>query len=548
MGDFLQAVGGQDAATGLAVVHPVDLGAAQAQQLGQAVGGIAQAAEVALVHHAAPIGDHHRAAFLGKVADGAGKALPQQIGHRQDHQPVAFDAARLIDKIHRDARSGKGVVVEGQLLPIAHAGVAGTRRPFDGPHVVPVVEDGGLPGPGGPGGCGQFFQRRADAGRLPEAAAVAAAVMTDYRAVEFFLCTAAGPPLEITDAVRPVRHRLQSRQHRDARLFLFANGLPVGAGRGRLHQKEGFALEGVEQIVHHGGVKGGLLHRLGGFVPGGVAVPADDVHFLRHLEIIDVVEAIHHVGGEPGVGRKLAHTVLLELEKVDVPAADETLPVESKTLDGILALGGGAFDLVPVGVVVAPEAGVPGFIQGVQGAVTALQPAAELSLTERAMAFAPHLVGDVPEDDGGVVPEALGQFLVDGAHLLSVDGRGIAVVLPAVVQLPHAVGTHPAHLGVLVGHPGWPGRAGGGQDGRDTTLVQIMDDVGQPVEVIDPLFRLEQRPGEHPQRHHVHVGLLHQVKVLCQDVGAVQPLFRVIVSAIKELCCLHRCCLRVALY
>ena len=71
------------------------------------------------------------------------------------------------------------------------------------------MEDGGLFGFSCPGGCGQFFQRRADAGRLPEAAAVAAAVMTDHRAVEFFLCAAAGPPLEITDAVRPVGHRLQ---------------------------------------------------------------------------------------------------------------------------------------------------------------------------------------------------------------------------------------------------------------------------------------------------------------------------------------------------
>ena len=82
MGDFLQVVGGQDAAAGLAIVHPVDLGAAQAQQLGQAVGGIAQAAEVALVHHAAPVGDHHRAALLRKITDGAGELLPQQIGHR----------------------------------------------------------------------------------------------------------------------------------------------------------------------------------------------------------------------------------------------------------------------------------------------------------------------------------------------------------------------------------------------------------------------------------------------------------------------------------
>ena len=300
--------------------------------------------------------------------------------------------------------------------------------------------------------------------------------------------------------------------------------------------------------MHHGGVEGGLLHRFGGLVPGGVAVPTDDVHFLRHLEIVDVVEAIHHVGGEPGVGCKLAHTVPLELEKVDVPAADETLPVEGEALDRILPLGRGAFDLIPVGVVVAPEAGVPGLVQGVQSAVTALQPAAELRLTELTVTFAPHLVGDVPENDGGVVPKVLGQFPVDGAHLLPVDGRGIAVVLPAVVQLPHAVGTHPAHLGVLVGHPGRPGRAGGGQDGRDTTLVQLVDDVGQPVEVINALLRFQHRPGKDSQRHHVHMGLLHPVQVLGQDVGPVQPLFGVIVPAIKELCCLHRCCLRVALY
>ena len=539
LGNVLAGVGRQDTAAGLPVVHPVDLGAAQAQQFGQPVGRIPQTAKVTFVHHAGPVGDYYGAALCSKITDGACKIFPQQVDHGQHHQAIALQAAVLVDEIYGNAGTGQGVVMERQFLPIAHPCIAGAGGTLDGPHIVPVVDDGRLFGPLGASSQGDRLQSGAHLHRLPVGAAVGAAVMADHRTVEFFLGAPACPPLEITDAVGAVGHRLQGRQHGDARFFLFAHRLPVGAAGGGLHQQKGLPFQGIEQVVHHRRVKGGLLHRLGGLVPGGVTVPADHIQLPAQLKVVDVVEAVHQVGGELCLRGQLPHAVPLKLEKVDVPAADKTLPAQGQALDGVLPLGRGAFDLVPAGIIVAPEAGVPGFVQGFQGAVAAPEPLAERLLAELAVAFAPHLVGDMPQDDCRVRPEAGGQLPVDGAHLFPVEGRGIAVVLPPAVQLAGPVGPHPAHFGVLVSHPGRAGRAGGGQDGGNAAGIQPVDDVGQPVQVIDAFLRLQKGPGKHPQGHGIDMRLLHQLDILLQDVRPVQPLFRVIVPAIKKFALLH---------
>ena len=522
----------RDAAAALLVVKAVDLGAAQAQQFGQAVGRIAQAAEVALVHHAAPLADHHRPPAAGKAAELFGKIFPQQVEHRRHHQAVPGQVAALAHKVHRDAGAGQGVIVAGQFPPVSQPQVARPAGAFQRPHIRPVVDDGRLPGAPGAGCAGQLFQRRAHLRRLPEGPRIAAAVMPDDRPVELFLGAAAGTPLEIADAVRPVGHRLQGRQHGHARLFLLGHRLPVGKAGAGFHEQKGLALERIEQVVHHGGVQRGLLHRFAGLVPGGVVVPADQVQLFGQVMVVDIVEAVHQVGGKLCFRQDAADHVPLKSEKVNVPVADEPLPVKRQPLHRVLALGGGAFDLVPIGIIMAPEPGVPGFVQGFQAAVAGLQPAAEFRLAERAVAVAAHLVGDVPEDHRRVAAKAAGQLLVDGAHLLPEQGRGVAVVLAAAEQFPGAVGPHPAHIGVSLRHPGRARRAGGGQNGRDAVGIQGVDDRFQPVEVVFPFPRLHHRPGKHPQRHHVHMGLFHHRDVLFQDIRPVQPLFRVVIPAV----------------
>ena len=290
------------AATGFPIVQAVDLGTAQPQQFGEAVGRVPQTAEVALIHHTGPLADHHRTAGTGKVTEPGGEVLPQQVKHRHHHQAVAGQVCILADQIHRDAGTGQGIVMASQFLPIAHATVAGAAGPFHSPEIGPIMDQGRLPGPLTSRRTGQFLQRGAYLGGFSEDSGIGAAIMPHHRTVEFFLCTTVGTPLEVADTVRPVGHCLQGAEHRYAGLFLFGHRLPVGKARAGLHHQERLAFQGVEQVMHHGGIQRGLFHRLGGLVPGGIVVPADYIQLSGQVMVVDIVEAVHKVGGKPSLG------------------------------------------------------------------------------------------------------------------------------------------------------------------------------------------------------------------------------------------------------
>ena len=381
---------------------------------------------------------------------------------------------------------------------------------------------------------GHLLQSLADFGGLAEGAGILAAVMADHCTVKLLLGTAASTPLEVANAVRPMGHSLQGRQLGDAGALLLADRLPVSKAGAGLHHQERLALQRIVQVVHHRRVQGSLLDGLGGLVPGGVVVPAGHVDLLGKVKVVDVVEAIHHVDGELRLGGQFPHAIALPLVKIDALVADEPLPVQSQTLHGVLSMGRRAFDLAPFGVVVAPKGGIPGFVQRVQAAVTLLQPGAESVLAQLAAALAAKLVADVPQDHGRVITEALGQFAVDDGHFFAVDRRSVAVVLAAVVQFAHAVAAHTAHLGVLLGQPGRACGAGRGQNGGDTVGVQVVDDVRQPIQVKLALLRLDGGPGEHAQRNYVDMCFFHQFHIFGQNIRAVQPLFRVIISAMEK--------------
>ena len=329
---------------------------------------------------------------------------------------------------------------------------------------------------------------------FPEGAGIFPSIVADDCTVKLFLRTAAGAPLEVKHAVRTMCNRLQSRKLCNSGLFLLGDRLPVGKAGAGFHQQERLALHGVIQVVHHSGVQRGLFHRLGGLVPCGIVVPAGHVDLLGHFEIVDAIKPVHHIHGELCNRRKFFHGITLKFQKINMPVTDKALPVQRKTLHGIFPLRGRAFDLFPSGIVVTPEPGVPRLVQGFQRVVPCLEPAAERSLTQLAMAVAAHLVGDMPEQDSRVIAEPLCQLLVDDADFFPVDRRCIAVILPPVVQLPDPVCPDSAHLGVFVCHPSRAGRTGRCKDRIDSIGIQVMDDVSQPIQLKYPLLRFQRGP------------------------------------------------------
>ena len=420
-----------------------------------------------------------------------------------------------------------------QLIPVAKPRIARPAGAFQRPLVLPVVNDQRLFFALYRCNFRQFFQFFPYLHGFGKGAGILPPVMPDSRAVELFLCAAAGAPLEIQHTVRAVRHRLQGCQLGYAGLFLLGDRLPVGKAGAGFHQQEGFAFHGVKQVVHHGGVQRRFLHGFGGLVPCRVVVPAGDIDFLCHFKVIDAVKAVHHIGGEFGTGCQFFDGIPFKFQKINVSVTDKALPIQRQCLHSVFALRGGAFDLLPCGVIVAPETGVPRLVQRLQAAVARLQPTAELRLAQLAVAVPAHLVGDMPQDDCRVVAEALRQLLVDTPHFIPIQRRGIAVILPPVVQLAYTVSAHTAHLGVLVRQPRRACCAGGCQNRADPVGVQVVDDVRQPVQRVHTLLRLQCRPRKHAQRHRVDTGLFHQLDILRQYVRSVQPLLGVVVPAVK---------------
>ena len=82
------------------------------------------------------------------------------------------------------------------------------------------------------------------------------------------------------------------------------------------------------------------------------------------------------------------------------------------------------------------------------------------------------------------------------------------------------------------GEPGRRRRGGGGEVDGDAVLVQQVDHLGEPVELVPALLRLQQRPGEDPDGDHGDAGLAHQPDVL--GPGLAGPLLGVVVGPVGD--------------
>lgn len=92
-------------------------------------------------------------------------------------------------------------------------------------------------------------------------------------------------------------------------------------------------------------------------------------------------------------------------------------------------------------------------VQGINGMILFFQPAAEALLAQRAVAFATQLIGNVPQDQAGVVTHSVDQVVQQLLYLLAVDGAGQAVVVAHALVVPHTVGLHAQHFGVFACQP-----------------------------------------------------------------------------------------------
>lgn len=206
-------------------------------------------------------------------------------------------------------------------------------------------------------------------------------------------------------------------------------GLPVDAAGGVFEEQPGGATrDGAGEVGGHREVDVGAAA-----VGDQVVVVGDEVDLAAPGPVVDGValaERGHEVGGDRNAGGEPVQDVAFGGEVLPQGGVGEAAVVQ--LLGGVADGGGGArrVDLVEGAVVLAPEGGAPGLVDGVDRSVAGGEPVAEVGGTVVAVAGGDGdavLVVDVPEGEGGVAGVA-------AADLLGDAGGGGAVVGVAVAD------------------------------------------------------------------------------------------------------------------
>ena len=340
------------------------------------------------------------------------------------------------------------------------------------------------------------------------------------------------PQLEELHGIGAVRDGLIAHHAHLAGALERVVRLPVLLARRLLHEHVRLAAaDAAHQIVAHG-------HSRGREVVARIAVPADDVELLAQIEVVDVHEHAHQIGGDRRLRVELADRGLLVGEAARDGPAHEPAVVDGgggqRGAPGrpFVAQGVGHHDVVPVVDRVPPEMRVPRLVQRLDGAVLRLEPLDPLLAAVVAIAVGPVFVGDVPRDQARRVGVPLGELAGQFRRVLA-EGRRVRAGVVSIAELVAGaveVGVH--HVRVAAGHPRGDGRGGRGQHDAEVVVDEQLDDAVERGEVVLVLAGLQLRPREHVDRGLVDAGVLQHLDVLAPDVLA--PLLRIPVAAVVE--------------
>ncbi|CAH0250045.1 hypothetical protein SRABI76_03218 [Microbacterium oxydans] len=196
---------------------------------------------------------------------------------------------------------------------------------------------------------------------------------------------------------------------------------------------------------------------------------------------------------------------------------------------------GGCTDVLPCGVVLAPEGGAPGGVERIERAVLLLQPVAEGGDRVRRIVLADGnavLVVDVPQHDGRMLCVPGSEGIRDPDDRLAVGGSRVrghaarAEAHGATLTVDHV------RIRMVREEPGRRRGGGGAEVDGDAVRVQQIEQVVEPGEVELALGGLDQCPREDADADQGDPGLAHEHDVLVP--GLAGPLLGVVVAAIGD--------------
>ena len=394
---------------------------------------------------------------------------------------------------------------------------------------LPVVEQSDVGAHAAAGHLAEPPQGVAECADLAEPRRVRPGVRHERR-VELLRPGQRGAPLEEPDGVGAAGHVPQRVEQQLTRPLRAVHRLPVHRARGRLHQQP-------RRPARHPAGEVGAERLLGVWVREArveVVVLGDQVQVGGPAEVVllGLVGGDHQVRRDRHVRGELAQQVPLRPVVAQQLVGGEAGEVQ---LVGRVGDRGGEprrEHLVEAPVALRPERGAPRLVQRLDRAVASGEPAPERRSADVAPALADvaaQLVAHMPQPDRRVAPVAARQLLDQAQRVFPEQRRAGAPGLPAARPQRPARRVDGQHLRVCGGQPRRRGRGGRRHVDRDAPFVQEAEHLVEPVEVVPPGLRLQQRPREHPERHEPDARLAHERDVL--PPHRRRPLLGVVVAA-----------------
>ncbi len=162
---------------------------------------------------------------------------------------------------------------------------------------------------------------------------------------------------------------------------------------------------------------------------------------------------MHHVDGGRNIRTRISDRLDLLCNEVSCLLADKAFPIQIQAMQKSLSQRRWTLYLVKRLVGMTPEGRAPCLIERIHGLILFLYPVAKSLLTERTMALAAILIGDMPEDDLLSLAITLCQFCIDSTHFLAIDRRSIAMVVAVAIERTLTSFIDAEYLQVFLGHP-----------------------------------------------------------------------------------------------
>ena len=117
------------------------------------------------------------------------------------------------------------------------------------------------------------------------------------------------------------------------------------------------------------------------------------------------------------------------------------------------------------------------------------------------------------------------------------------MIMPSPEQFPLPAAVDPQHLRIFLCQPPGSGTGRRREYYGNAVLIQMIDDFLHPVKPIDSLLRFQKRPGKNSQRNGIDSRLLKTLCILLQNLRMIQPLLRIVISAMEQFpgTFLHHC-------